>query len=356
VDYFVIEVDERSFPEVYANFPARHVVVTNVMQDQIHRNGEPDFIYQILRTAMNETMILYLNNDEPRSKSYEDNSPHRVYYGVERNTASYEHRGPLDITMPCPKCRNKIAFSHMNISNLGAFRCTVCGFRSDEHPVAVRNPDFREGSFFIGDTRFPMPYKTPVMLYNYGAVAAVAMNLNLTAEQIATAFGNFVNVAGRMETLQYGTKSLKYIRMKQENPETLQGALDAIAQDPSPKVFMIGLCTLDERRPQWEPHYTNTYYAFDCDFRSLLQSNIHKIICFSESVCYDVANRLIYDGAAPENIIVVNSDKPEVVLAALDDMVIDNVYFITLMRLMEGFKRHIAATQSDNKTAKEVTL
>ena len=341
VDYFIIEVDERSFPEVYGNFPAGHVVVTNVMQDQIHRNGEPDFIYQVLKEAMNENMTLYLNNDEPRSKSYEDRSGKRVYFGVAKTGSAKDAWGPLDITMPCPKCRGRIEFSYMNVANMGAFRCVSCGFSSESDPVLAEGADFENGNFKIGGVTFPMPYRAPVMLYNYAAVAAVATGMGLSLNQAADAFGSFVNTSGRVETLVYGTKSLKYIRMKQENPETLQGALDAIAQDKSPKIFMIGLCTLDERRPQWVPHYANTYYAYDCDFKPLLASGVEKIICFSEYVCYDVARRLIYDGASEKDIVIVNSDKPEKVLPALDGIDNDNVYFITLMRLMEGFQKYI---------------
>lgn len=341
VDYFVIEVDERSFPEVYGNFPAGHVLVTNVMQDQIHRNGEPDFIYQVLKETMNENMTLYMNNDEPRSKSYEDKTKKRVYFGVAKTPEAKDEWGSLDITMPCPKCHNKIEFDFMNAANMGAFRCTGCGFASEKDPVLAEDADFEKGRFTIGGVDFPMPYRAPVMLYNYAAACAIAGGLGLSLEQAADAFGSFVNTSGRVETLQYGTKSLKYIRMKQENPETLQGALDAIAQDKSPKIFMIGLCTLDERRPQWVPHYANTYYAYDCDFKPLLASGVEKIICFSEYVCYDVACRLIYDGANREDMITVNSDKPEDVLPALDGIDNDNVYFITLMRLMEGFQKYI---------------
>jgi len=207
--------------------------------------------------------------------------------------------------------------------------------------VAAEQADLDAGTFVIGGVTFTMPYKIPVLLYDYAAVAAVMRNMGLRLESVAKAVGTFVNAAGRIETLRYGTKHMQYVRMKQENPETLQGALDVIAADPKPKVLVIGLCTLDERRPQWAPHYANTYYAYDCDFGPMLASGVQKAICFSEYVCWDVAQRLIYAGADPNDLVIIDSDKPDKVLPALDGIENDNVYFITLMRFMEGFQKYI---------------
>jgi len=340
-DFFILEVDERSLPAVYDSYPAEHLVATNVMQDQVHRNGEPDLVYSLFKSIFNEKMTLYLNNDEPRVKSYEDNSPKRVFYGVARNPASYEKNAPLDVTMPCPKCRHKIAFAYMNVSNMGRFHCTHCGFSSEEEAVEATDVDYEADEFTIGSTRFHMPYTAPVMLYNYAAAVAVCRNFGLTDDAVARSLASFVNVAGRMETIAYKDKLIHYIRMKQENPETLQGALDAIAQEKGEKVFVIGLCTLDERRPQWVPHYTNTYYAYECDFKPLLASGVEKVIAFSEYVCYDIANRLRYDGAEEERLEVINSDKPEGVMAAIEAVDAKDIYFITLMRVMDGFKKYI---------------
>lgn len=341
-DYYLIEADERSFPNIYRAFPARNVVVTNIMQDQVHRNGEPDFIYRLLHQAFNSDMRLYLNNHEPRSKSYEDISADVYYFGVDKTASAYKKDGPYDVTMPCPKCHGKIEFDYMNLANMGQFRCDDCGFASQtENTTTVTDANFAAGTFFIDGVRYSMPYTAPVMLYNYAAVAAVCKNLGLSGEKIAAGIEGFVNVAGRMETIKYKNKNIHYIRMKQENPETLQGAVDAVAQDKGRKLFVIGLCTLDERRPQWVPHYTNTYYAWEVDFKPLLASNVEKVICFSEYVCYDTAARLLYEGAEPGSLEVINSDAPDEVMKVIEAAESENVYFITLMRVMEGFKAYI---------------
>jgi hypothetical protein len=106
---------------------------------------------------------------------------------------------------------------------------------------------------------------------------------------------------------------------------------------------VIGLCTLEERRPQWEPHYTNTYYAYESDFKPLFASHMEKVVCFSEYVCYDIANRMRYDGIDEEKLIVINSDKAEDVFPAIDACAARDIYVITLMYQMNDFKKYIAA-------------
>ncbi|MCL1912437.1 MAG: MurT ligase domain-containing protein [Eubacteriaceae bacterium] len=347
-EYYIWEVDERSLPTIYNNLPFTRCIVTNVMQDQVHRNGEPDLIYSIFSGVFNKSMKLYLNNHEPRSKSFEELAGEVVYFGASQTSESYFKDGLLDVSMPCPICRHKIDFSFLNLNNVGDFKCSNCSFSSSVDSVQTERANFEEKEFYINDTRFPMPYDAPVMLYNYSAASAVCLDLGLCLQAVSSGLSTFVNASGRMEEINYKGKKIKYIRMKQENPETLQGALDAIASDPSPKLFVIGLCTLDERRPKFTPHYANTYYAYDCDFKRLLASNVEKSICFSEFVCYDIANRLYYDGAKKDDVVVVNSDSASRILEEIDKYESETVYFITLMKLMEGIKKHLAKTGGAN--------
>ncbi len=346
-DYFIIEADERSFPLIYAAFPAKNVLINNIMQDQVHRNGEPDYIYQIIKKTLNKDMTLFLNNDEPRSKSYEDFGGDVRYFCAQKLPTAFNKDGFTDVTLPCPKCASKIAFDYLNLGNTGRFKCTGCGFSSEDLAAdavtAAEDIDFDAGTFTIRGTAHTMPYSAPVMMYNYAGASAVCSHWGLSDEAIARGMESFVNVAGRIETIPYGDKRIHYLRMKQENPETLQDALNAVAMDKGDKALVIGLCTLEERRPQWEPHYTNTYYAYESDFKPLFASHMEKVVCFSEYVCYDIANRMRYDGIDEEKLTVINSDKAEDVFPAIDACAARDIYVITLMYQMNDFKKYIAA-------------
>ena len=82
----------------------------------------------------------------------------------------------------------------------------------------------------------------------------------------------------------------------------------------------------------FEPFYTNTFYAFDVDFESLKNDNIVRYICFSQAVAYDTANRMIYAGIDKDDISVLPNDSDEAILQELDKFDVDNVYLITWLK------------------------
>lgn len=343
-EYFSFEIDERSLEHIYKHIPASKICITNLQKDQVQRNGEPDYIVQKFRKVFNPNVTLFLNDGEPRAKSFEDLTEKVVYYGVSKTKYSFVKDKFYDVTMPCPKCNDKIVFDYYNVDNVGKFHCSGCGFSSeDKVDFYAENVEFSDhSSFDCNGFRFTVTNNEPFYIFNYALCIAVCNSFGISNEELQKGFLNFKNIGGRMETLKYKTKTLKYIRIKQENPETLQTALDYIAKDPNEKILMMGL----EELKDFDPYYTNTFYAFDVDFESLRNYNIKKYICFSEAVAYDTANRMIYAGINPDDIAVLPNDSDEAILSELDKTDIDNVYLITWLKKYNELEK---STQQYNK-------
>lgn len=338
--YVILEVDERTLKYVLNWIPARHLVVTNIMTDQVGRNGCPEFIYNMLADHIQgRGMTLYLNNDEPRSKAFEELGARCVYYSCEKMETAFRRDGEMDISVPCPKCHAKIAFDYNNVCNMGPFHCTRCGHASEpQADYTVTDIDFANRSASILGRRFTLPYDTPFMMYNYAAAVAVAREMGLDEDKIIASFDRFKNIEGRIEAIDWKDKTIRYMRTKQENPETCQSALDAIARDAGKKVVAIGLCTVDD----WIPYYSNTFYSFDCDFKPLMTDDVEKFIVFDKTVCYDVANRLIYDGCPEDKITIVPNSDPKAILAAIGECESHSVYLITLLKVFHDIQGEAA--------------
>lgn len=340
-DYILIEVDERSFPYIIRHLNGRNIVITNIMQDQVHRNGDPDFIYQLLRRNMPEGMRMFLNNDEPRSKSYEDLAKEVRYFGVARNSLSYNKEGDYEVTLPCPYCSAPIKFEYMNSTNEGEFYCTHCNFSSSAtNTVIVENADFTNNTFEVGGVTHIMPYDTPIMLYNYAAVSCVCNWAGVENEKISAALSSFVNIEGRDEIITYKGKDIHILRNKNGNPETVQMCVDAIAKDPGEKLIVIGLCIIPERRPKFVPHYTNTYYAYETNFKPL-RNSLGKILIFSDYIALDQVNRLYYDGFTEDEVDFVDSEDPKTVLDTIIKYDYEKIYFVAPLRNIKFFKSFI---------------
>lgn len=357
-DYVLLETDERFLPLIHAQLPARHLCVTNIQKDQVQRNGEPDIIYRKIREAIDRDTTLYLNNDEPNAKSLARFVDHAVFYGVAPHEKSFhKDDDPYAVTMPCPICSAPLRFSAYNIDNIGPFSCPGCGFSSasaadgkgEEKDGCVPDylaeaVDFAKNSFRVSGVGYSFRYATPYFLYCYIAALAVAREFGVDGATVERAFQSFVNVGGRMEDIQVGGKTIHYLRMKQENPETVQSALNVIAADPRQKIFLLGLDELVD----FHPHYTNTFYAYDCDFRGLIASGVSRYICFSGTVAYDAALRLRYDGAPAEQISVLPTNDNAAILAELAHYAGEEVYLITWLKKYESLaayvKKHAAMT------------
>ena len=188
---------------------------------------------------------------------------------------------------------------------------------------------------------FKINYTQSFFVYNYTLCIAICKKFGIENDQIEKAFESFKNIGGRFEVVKYGKKEIRYVRMKQENPETLQSALDYISNDKDKKIFVMGLSEVKD----FYPYYSNTFYTFDCNFKNLEESNVEKYICFSEAVACDSANRLIYAGIPKEKIEILPTEDVTEVLQKLNEYESKNIYLITLLKKFEEIQK--VASQSN---------
>lgn len=339
-DVVIMETDERFLPIIHKQLPARHLCVTNVQKDQVQRNGEPEIIRRKIASVLGPDMTLYANGNEPNALSLGKLAGKCIRYGVDKNTSSFDKQDDFfSVTMPCPVCHEPIVFDAYNIDNIGPFRCPVCGFGTGKIDYLAKDINFEEKTFKADGASYDFKYSTPYFLYCYVAALSVASEFGVPQEDISEAFSDFTLQGGRMETIHVGGKAIKYLRMKQENPETVQSALNVIADDTTDKVFLLGLDELVD----FEPHYTNTFYTYDCDFRRLVNSGVSKCICFSGTVAYDAALRMLYDGFDPEKLVVLPTNDDAAIVEELKKCECDNVYLITWLHKFESLAEYAKA-------------
>ena len=338
-DFCVFETDERYLAQIRKQLPCANLLVTNLQKDQVQRNGDPDFVYRKIAAVADEyNMRLFLNGDEPRSCSLADLADRVVFYGVKKHSEAFT-KDKTFVTMPCPKCRSRIRFSYYNNDGMGGFKCDRCGYSNNNGretaDYTVSDIDFETGTFRIGDTEFNMPYKQTYMLYNYASAVAVCRELaGVTEAESAEAIKTFQVPEGRIEKLVHSGQTIHYYRFKQENPETLQNFINMIASDPEEKVVVIGFGTIND----FDPHYINSFYAFDCDFTGLIESNVKKYIFVTDTIAYDAAISFIYGGVDPAKVEVLPTSNEEEILKAITSTGCDNVYLTIELHRFEHMK------------------
>ncbi len=342
-DFYIFETDERYLYQISEQMPGSNLLITNLQKDQVQRNGDPDFIYRkIARVVDKHGMRLFLNGDEPRSCSMADRTPKAVFYGAERHSQAFSKDNTF-VTLPCPKCHSRIRIDYFNNDGMGGFACEKCGYTNnngsaDEKRGAdylITDVDFAGKKYCINGTEFPMPYDLPYMLYNYAAAVAVCKEMaGLTEEQCAEALKSFELLGGRIDSIDYKGRHINYMRFKQENPETLQNFINMIAEDKKEKVVVIGFGTIND----FDPHYINSFYAFDCDYSALIKSNVKTFIFVTDTIAFDAANSFIYGGVDPSRVEVLPTSDEEEILQAILDCGCDNVYLTIELHRFEHMK------------------
>ena len=325
-EYLVLEVDERSLPGIRKVLPGRHMGITNLEKDQDQRNGDPDLIYSKFETAIGKDMTLYLNNEEPRSSALAEKAGNAVYFSVDENARKFSWNDPYALTLPCPRCSHPIRFARYQLAGIGPFRCTHCSHASQAAPqVRLTDVDFETGTFRCGGREFRVSYTDPFYLYNFALVIAVGRAFGLTDDELEKAFRTFVNPVSHDQVFHYRGKEIRYLQGKQENPEALQSELDVIARDPRRKAVAVGMYKVTD----FEPHYACSFYFFDCDFAAIAKGDVAAYVAFSETICYDLAARMIYAGAPAEKVTALDVEEPGPVLEILEKTDAPVIYILT---------------------------
>ena len=150
------------------------------------------------------------------------------------------------------------AVDFYNIDNVGRFKCTHCDFKSEEKPnYLMESIDFKRGKIVVNGEKYGIKLLKSFFLYDYLLAVSVLREWGITPFEIQHSFDLFKLEGGRAEDLEVGNKILKYVRIKQENPETLQSAYNDVAEDNRSKIVMIGLLKIEDIIP----NYSNTFYT-----------------------------------------------------------------------------------------------
>lgn len=339
-EYIILEVDERSLEHIAKDLRPGHLCVTNIQKDQVQRNGDPDYIYRKIKAAVEsiDGLALYLNNEEPRSRSLgrcARGGGRVLYFGVAPNERASLSEKEWGQTMPCPLCHDALLFTHLNLAGVGFFRCPACGFHADvKADTQIEEIDYTKKTFMADGESYSLAYPAAFFLYNYALCLCVCGAFGIGAAELKETFDSFTNIGGRMESFSFSGKNIHYMRIKQENPETLQSAIDTMAEDRRGKVFVVGPAIVDDI----VPHYSNTFYTFDCNFEPLIASGLERCICFGGVISWDMANRLRYAGVPDERIEILDTDDDDRILAAIAAAESDNVYLITWIKKYEKLK------------------
>ena len=312
----VVEVDEGALAQVAPDLRPSVLLVTDLFRDQLDRYGElyavADAI-EAVATALPPQAALVINGDDPLvARIATERSGRRISFGFELDRSTDRITRAAD-TIRCPVCRADLAYDHVYLSHLGAYRCLTCGFARPPLDVAVTDLEVRG----LDETwlRLHLPDGEPLELtipqsgvhiaYDAAAAVAIGLALGVPLEGVPAALREVGPAFGRLERIAAGQRRI--ILGFAKNPTSFNTTLRSLATEGEPRQLLMA--------------YSNTLvdgedfaWLWDVDLESAAGGIERATV--SGLRADEAANRLKYAGVDPARISVV-TDRPEALDAAL---------------------------------------
>ncbi len=340
----VFEIDERSSKLIYPYIKPTFAVCTNLFRDSIHRNANPEFIFNIINSSLPEESHLILNADDLISCNLGEKNK-KTYFSINRLPSDREESINLVNDMRiCPKCHHKLKYNYVRYHHIGNAKCEFCGYASpvgdykaeldfDKNVMAVAHGDKTENYHMVSNSIFN--------LYNQLTAITTLREAGLTEEQVQKSFDNLNIVESR-----YSKESVKGINVithmaKGQNPIACSCVFEYVAKEPGKKEIILLLDDIFDRRGSSE----NMTWIFDCDFEFLNQPNITNIVIAGVRTT-DYKLRLMMAGVPEEKLKETSDEEGAYKLLELNDT--DSIYILhelyaadTAMKLRDSVKQYI---------------
>lgn len=285
-DIAVLELDEAHATHFVRQVPPRHVLILNVMRDQLDRFGEIDHTARLLETvARSATKSVTLNRDDPRVARIANELDESVvvrFFGAHPRLRSLF---VSDDELYAPKDQKVVPGGH--------------GFKLDKDDVELSSFEENIVSFRIDGKEHSATLRLNGV-YNFlnaaGALAIVKEVLGSSAstKDLIQALETVTPAFGRGETILVNGQPLELVLVK--NPSGFRLALSSFNPDNTATMIAINDHYADGRDMSW---------LWDVDFTKLQDSGVQTV---SGIRAYDMALRLQYDNVT---IGGVNTDLKE---------------------------------------------
>lgn len=325
IDTAVLEIDERSSPNVFPYITPHYLVCTNIFRDTLMRNAHTEFITDIISKNVPKDTIMIENADDLISSQIAPENK-KIYFGIDKLDTDTEESNNIvrDITI-CPKCNAKLEYEYYRYHHIGKANCPKCDFASPKADYIVKKIDLNKMEIEVQTPNGMQIYKLVsdniINIYNILTVIVVLSQIGLTNEQINNSLSKLKIVETRFS--EEDVEGIKVVTQlaKGMNPIACSRAFEYAKKAEGNKVAIVIVDDLHEEAKGSE----NIAWQYDTDYEFLNDESIKQIILAGPRFV-DGKVRLLMAGV-PEEKLFCKLDMIE----ATNEMIlegIDGVYIL----------------------------
>ncbi len=287
-DFIVLEVDEHFSRLIFKDFQPDYLVVTNLFRDQITRNNNVDFIFNILNSTFKPSVKLVLNALDPISGRLCPENP-RVYYGADPgNYATSVSQVITHDAKVCPVCKHRMGYDYYLYNHIGKFHCDHCGYRSPEAAYKLNKANFSTGEFLLNDLPVKSEFASLYQYMNMTAAAALCAEVGIPLEKCVEGLNRLKINRTRYEEFTVGGRRGVMILSKNQNPVSFDLSISQVLLIKGEKTVVAYINNINHT------FHKDTTWLWDISFERLANEKIH-VVCAGPRG-WDLAVRLQYAG------------------------------------------------------------
>lgn len=290
----VIEFDELSTKELFADLDPDYVLVTNLSSDTMKRNGHTDYVFDRIDQGLNHHTTLVLNRDDLISSMLGADDPtiKRYFYGIDPLPEEISQDDSLtkDIRT-CPYCDSELIFDFVRYHHIGLAHCPNCQFKNMPADFLVRNIDVQNRQLVINNKTYPLIDGNITNIYN--ELSAISLLEVMGIQGLENILTKIKITKSRYETEYAKDIAIITQMVKGQNPIAVSRALAYVRSMPGKKAVIMILDDMLDKN-----HYHTTRgeaisWIYETDFEYLNDDSIKEIVVGGNSYA-DFKVRLQY--------------------------------------------------------------
>lgn len=342
----ILEVDERSSKKIYPPVKPDYIVCTNLFRDSITRNAHPEYISDIINSAVPENTKMILNADDPISSRLALNNK-RVYFSIDKLSTDKEAcDNIINDCQICPVCGERLKVRYSRYHHIGSFECPNGDYESpkadylaqvnnEENVLKIKLNDKEETFELISNSVFN--------IYNQVTVISVLSEIGLSTDVIKKGLEKGAIVASRYSEAKVNGLEVITHLAKGHNPIACSCVFDYAVNEPGVKEVLL----FPDDDVTHMKTSENITWAYDADFERLNNPDVVRVVVGGRRA-EDYRLRLLLAGVSNDKIYTSESEEDAYKLLKLEGtdkvFILHQVYKIQMaMDAKENILKEVGA-------------
>lgn len=342
----ILEVDERSSKKIYPPVKPDYIVCTNLFRDSITRNAHPEYISDIINSAVPKTTKMILNADDPISSSLAPGNA-RVYFSLDRLPTDREAcDNIINDYQICPVCSERLKYKFNRYHHIGQVYCPNGDYESPASDYKA-SASIEENVMTITlnghPEKFDLISNSVFNIYNEVTIISVLSELGLSADDIRKGFKESAIVESRYsDTVVNGLEVITHLA-KGHNPIACSCVFDYAVNEPGIKEVLL----FPDDDVTHMKTSENITWAYDADFERLNNPDVVRVVVGGRRA-EDYRLRLMLAGVPADRIYTTENEKEAYKLLKIEGtekvFILHQVYKIQMaMDAKEAILKEVSA-------------